>query len=532
MDRGGCLILLFLVLVAVLFFAFAQNTGVLDQIRQDLQTVGGTVSVQVAGGGTPAAVTPQPAAGGDSGAAEQQPAPIPTLAPTPVPNGRILFLGLDEYLWSVEPDGSLPVQLGLAKDFLTQYTNEWVSPNGQYVFVYRKEDGKRIAYITPVDGQTPPQRLGELPETFGLGEPRSYFDFSSDSNRAMFYEAAANRLVILTLATGQRIEWPLQPEAADFNTAAFAPGRSWFIVKGFDAAANGQYLDTYHLGETLTDPQRSQVFANERIYQFQFSPDGSRVALLLRTTSEANTERVLIVGDSGQVETVLENSLSRSLLVSPAWSPDGRYLLINSWQTGPQLAYRLLSYDTQAQALVNLLGDQPSPGVGQPISVAAGFAPDGAALTFRLYSGQSEAFWMAFLDGSYIKQVASAQIGTNPPTGEFVVGFTPGWERMALVVGGAEANALWGDLATAAIDGSGRVTLDTQVPYRFQELGPVISPDGQRLAYFRLLPETGQGELCIIGLDGSDRRVLFTARPEEMSQGKPVGIPWKWLPKP
>jgi Tol biopolymer transport system component len=232
------------------------------------------------------------------------------------------------------------------------------------------------------------------------------------------------------------------------------------------------------------------------------------------------------------VVTVLENSLSRSLLISPAWSPDGRYLLINSWQTEPQLAYRLLSYDTQTQTLVNLLGDQPSAAPGQPISVAAGFAPDGAALTFRLYSGQNEAFWMAFLDGSYVKELASAQIGANPPNGDFVAGFSSSWQRMALVVGGEGSSALWGTLTAAAIDGSGRQALDTQVPYRFQELGPVISPDGQRVVYFRLLPDTGQGELCIIRLDGSDRQVLFTARPEEMSQGKPVGIPWKWLPKP
>jgi hypothetical protein len=457
-----------------------------------------------------------------------QPVP-PTPTPTQVPNGRILFVGLDEFLWSIEADGSGATRLGAVKDLLAVYTNEWVSPDGRYVFVYQDADGKRIASVMPVDGQGSGQRLGELPQQFGVGEPRSYFDFSSDSQRALFYEAPLNRLVIVDLVSGQRIEWPVQPEAVDFNVAAFLPGRNWFVLKGFDAAANGQYLEVFNLGETLSDPQRSQVFANERIYQFQLSPDGTKIVQVNRSLLD-NRERVLIVQQDGQVTTVLENSPTRSLLVSPAWSPDGRYLLINAWQSEPQPAYRLLSYDTQTGALVSLLGDQPSSGIGQPISVAAGFAPDGAAMTFRLYSGNSEAFWLAFLDGSFVKQVASSVLGAVPPSGEFVAGFTPAWDRMALVVSGQ--NSLWGDLAAAAIDGSGRVALDSQVPYRYQELGPVISPDGQLVAYFRLLPDTGQGELCIIGLDGSGKRVLYTGRPEEVVQGVPVGIPWKWLPRP
>jgi Tol biopolymer transport system component len=218
------------------------------------------------------------------------------------------------------------------------------------------------------------------------------------------------------------------------------------------------------------------------------------------------------------------------LMLQPAWSPDGRYVLINRWQTAPELMYNLLAYDTENRASVALItSDSPTEG-GSPVAVAASFAPDGQAVGLTLNDAQADSmtFWLAVLDGSYSRVITTSSDVGDFPQGEFVVGISPDWTHSVILA--SEVGSPLGSLYTAALDGTQRQLLDNLVPYQFLNIGPVLSPDGLSLAYLRLEGDvnTPVANLCVINLDGSSKQVIFSGA--SLDQGVP-GIPLVWLPE-
>jgi Tol biopolymer transport system component len=84
----------------------------------------------------------------------------------------------------------------------------------------------------------------------------------------------------------------------------------------------------------------------------------------------------------------------------------------------------------------------------------------------------------------------------------------------------------------ATLDGSQKELLDSQIPYEFFELGPVVSPDGQWVAYLHISGSEEKAALTIIRTDASGRREVFSGMTSLGEGLAPAGLPLVWLPAP
>jgi len=165
----------------------------------------------------------------------------------------------------------------------------------------------------------------------------------------------------------------------------------------------------------------------------------------------------------------------------PAWSPDGRTLLVSQESSTGRLL------------LVNEDGSSPREiaGVGSNI---ARWSPDGAWIAFGRAFGYDTSINVMHVDGS-----ARRAIKPGLPCNDLVL---PSWSRtgtIAFVCDGG-ATSIW----TMNLDGSQPVQL-TPGP---ADESPAWSPDGTRLA-FGSQPALGEVyQIFVINADGSGRRQL------------------------
>ncbi len=548
MNLKGCAFVLMLLLLAVLAYSLLNsNLGTDIPIPTfKIPTLGniGTLPPILSGTleltpGTPArfptptkAVTVQPAA---------------SATPSPVQNGKLLFLGFDQAVWSTNPDGSGPIQLGFLADFQLTNAGGWHSPDGKYALLARVENGANIAYLTAVDG-TQAVRMAPILPAFDFGAPRDIFAFSTDSSKFFFLDASANpaNLMITDLKTNQTFSWPIQASSDELTYAAFAyvPGSSTphLVLKSFDPAINGHYLEMFDIGATLTNPKRTAELRDHRIEQFAVSPNGRFAAIVYRSSNDPNASDELYALDfetGKQVpfgRSLLDMPGSRILLIHPAWSSNDRYLLENIWTFGQPATFDLVSNDLMTGASKSLVGSLPSQSLGLPLGRVFSYSPDGGVAGIYLYGAQNPKsidFYRIQLDGSQTLKITSAQQVDNFYQGEFISAIASDWSKMLLVSQPTSAAAFpnTGNLYSTWLDGNGRTNLDGLVPLPYFDLGPVISPDGKETAYMRLNLTSQQAEFVISDLDGKNKRILFTgAAPAEGKQ--PVGLPLVWLPHP
>ena len=460
------------------------------------------------------------------------PTPQPTFTPTPLPvrNGRIIYLGVDKQIYSVDPVNGTPVKLGQSADFHLLSGPAWHSPDGQYILVVRQQDAANGLYVVNVTNPDPPIWVGAW-QNGDQDPPRQRYEFSPDSARLLFVERKDSTLTlnVIDLPGGRRVSMPLTGGPATLNQAAFFGNGSRILVSQDDPDGGNPHLAVYQVGADGFTPISTLIaFPGFNLDQFIVSPGAKWVALAL--TDGTNVSSLFLVDTSQpQAVPILQDNTSRVLLLHPSWSPDGRFLLINRWQTVPQLSFGLLAYDTQAQSMKALTDGVVTTQEGSPVAVAASFAPDGQAVGFSLYDEEQDsvAFWLAVMDGSYSRVIATSNNQGDFPQGDFVVGIVPDWTRSVILA--SEPGSPLGSLYAAALDGTQRQLLDNLVPYRFLNLGPVLSPDGLSVAYMRLSLENGveSADLSVIGLDGSGKQSLFSsANPS----GAVPGIPLVWLP--
>jgi len=483
------------------------------------------------------------------------PAPATEIPPTPTPprNGRILLMSAQEpsSLWSIEPDGSNPVRIGESLDIdsmfyrnATESASKWVSPNKQHI-VYFDEEG--VGYLARVDGTIVPIRLGKIDS--GQWQDGT-FSFSPDGHRVMFLDISpdSSTLVLVDTASARRIDWPIQTGPDEETFSAFASDGDHVILKGYGQPIEGHFLELYEVKETLSNPRRIAEFPNEGIYHFSVSPDGGKIAVTLMSGEGENIrQRVLVINlDRPETQMVLERTGPALSTIGTFWSPDGQSLaFMDGAYLPPCPGCDLLVFDTRSGEIHSLLGRARSNADGTTDEerqlVPIGFSPDSQFLAYTIYSrvasddGGASSFWTTRIDGSHQTQIAYArlQYDRDEVSGEFVVGLSPDWSKVILVVPHSLEDLPLGDMYVATINGNSRVFLDTQVFYsHVPPFGLPVSPDGSRVAYLCFDANSGYVELRTIGIDGSDRRTLVAGDLEDDSISPVVGFPLDWLPAP
>jgi hypothetical protein len=462
--------------------------------------------------------------------------PISTPGKGPVRNGRLLVLGFDRAIWSADVTTGTAARLGVMMQTHIYSGTPWFSPNGRFALVARRENDHDVAYIVHADGTIPDLRLGALTAEFDFGGPRDFFGFAPDGRRFFFLDASTNpaSLLIVNLDNFTNFTWPLQASPTEITFAAFLGDSDHLILKSYDSNLKAHFLEEFQVGSNLAAPRRLIARQGYQIIQFVVSPDATQVAIVFRPFGDDLHDELGILNlKTGSLTQVNAAKPGQILLTGPAWSPNSRYLLVNTWTgSGDDLVYSLNSFDTVTSVSVPLMGQINASDFGEPLSLVFSFAPDGLGAAVRMYgdvSGQVSSS-IVLLDGSYHLEIARAYLENGVPVGAYVAGFTPDWTRSVVVE--PQPGNKFGGLYLANLDGSHKELLDSRVPYEFFELGPVISPDGKWVACLHLEATNDQAALSVIKLDGSERRVLFSGSTSQGENHVPAGLPLVWLVAP
>jgi TolB protein len=244
------------------------------------------------------------------------------------------------------------------------------------------------------------------------------------------------------------------------------------------------------------------VEANKDIFAKQYKSGGN-----LRTLSHALADEVIetLTGIPGIAQTKIaylseyggkyslnvidydganpaELISSKSMMLSPSWSPDGGHIAYTSYMSGFPDLY-ILSLASGQPRLVSAF-----PG----INAFAGFSPDGRSVLLTLsLDGNPEVYEISLEDGSKRRLTSSKAIDSSPC-------YSPDGKKMAFVSDrGGSPQVYLAELGKKPE----RLTYSGNY-----NVSPAWSPDGRYICYTARL--SGNFEICVIDAGGDNLRQL------------------------
>ncbi len=217
----------------------------------------------------------------------------------------------DRQIWTVRVDGGEPQQLTRSSE---QARSPVWSPDGRQVAFVRKAKGKSALHVIAVDGgEARVVSTGALePSSVKWSPDGKWFAFLSDPESARDREEEKWR-------TGGVIDWGRE----------YDPVALWVVP-----AAGGEPRRVTKNGETVT--------------AFEWSPDGTRFAILSATSSDPYetsghlVPRVIAVKDGATVGALTAKPAGYEAL---RWSPDGRQLALLATHETLSMMNELRIYD-------------------------------------------------------------------------------------------------------------------------------------------------------------------------------------------
>jgi TolB protein len=209
------------------------------------------------------------------------------------------------------------------------------------------------------------------------------------------------------------------------------------------------------------------------------------------------SELVLLDVDGRGLRVLLSE---RSILLTPAWRPDGKEILVTSYRAGRP---ELWSYRLQDRAFRR---------VGQVANAMGGvYSPDGRQIAFTATEGGNSDVWIMGADGTGARRL------TREPALDLSPSWSPDGKRIAFVSDRAGTPQIY----VANVDGSGVRRLTFQGNYNQT---PQWSPRGDLLA-FTARDERKVFDVFVVGVDGGriDRLTQDQGRTNEEPSWAPNG---------
>ena len=267
------------------------------------------------------------------------------------------------------------------------------------------------------------------------------------------------------------------------------------------------------------------------------SPDGRQVAFTRWAESkEGSPGSVWVINTDGSGERKVHDSAVQPR--SPAWSPDGKQVMITTQQGGrlfsdsycgtkpPPADATNISYETKCDGegedtvcWVSFCYDLlPRPGrILRSINVETGAVQDQPASKYSFTPAWDPANpWRVIYRDEQGLAVLDANRGATwrltEDSGDYTPVFSPDGKRMAVAY---RQHDHW-EIHVMNADGSGRVRI-TETPLdvtlagkpAWNNVAPTWSPDGSKIAF--LTDRSGRWEIWTMGADGSNQRPLLPA---------------------
>jgi Tol biopolymer transport system component len=361
---------------------------------------------------------------------------------------------------------------------------DW-SPDGKSIAVGRMDNGVRMLSLVDVDTgaslRMPILRGGMGPTgSSRLGGP---VHFSRDGK--WLYATAENG-----------------PAHSTFNRLAL-PGGNWEPVRldgigtiaAFGVSPDGNEIVLLGKNQPNDRPGLYRVSSGggtatplafgEGASTITWAPKGNMLAFVVdaRIQSLYQIQLPIEAGTTIRPEALIT---SRSVESSPAFSPDGRFLLVSSDRSGVSQLYRSDPQGHGAIRLTNLFGGT----VGSPA-----WSPDGKRIVFDARVGGNPDVWVTDPEGKNPRRV------TETTSEDVTAAWTPDGASIVFCSNRGGSQELW----RIPAEGGSPVQLTHEGGF-----GPRLSPDGKFFYYLRSRAEGGLRRIPVTG--GREEEVVPSVR--------------------
>lgn len=265
-----------------------------------------------------------------------------------------------------------------------------------------------------------------------------------------------------------------------------ACGRVVFVENDADGRAQVRVIAA--TGGPITPLTAAPVDAEASIYPAATSPDGRRMLLLSSREGDEGVshDRLWLAELDGPPRPAQPLSIELELqLRSPSWSPDGRYLVLESGQHSFRDLYRV---DVESGSVLRLTDDPEGnfePTIGPDETIAFVSSRDGNAEIYVMSS-----------DGGDPRRL------TNNPRDDTGPRWSPDGRTIAFCSARERERGV--DVFLMSADGRDQRPLVEQRSEAVLVSQLEFSPDGSMLAFTELTPKRGTGAIVFVRLDDGE----------------------------
>ncbi|MGH7223725.1 MAG: protein kinase domain-containing protein, partial [Gemmataceae bacterium] len=267
--------------------------------------------------------------------------------------------------------------------------------------------------------------------------------------------------------------------------------------------ADGTLWTSGIYGENSRKLAAPGVWFTGRVAEPRFSPDGRRIAFLVRANGPYGDLQVLDL-QSGKIRALTGG---QALTLSPAWSPDGRWIYFASSRGGTLNIWKIPAEGRVPQQITEGQGDDTQLDV----------SPDGQHIVFSTWR---ESIYLARLDlMAKPGEQTWKPLGTDPGRNQLAPAYSPDGKHLAYFsnLNGAENETIW----VSDPDGSNAVQLvrDDRI-----NVFPCWSSDSQHVVYWSdERAKAGVGAIRIVPLSGGAPQTIVKEAPDLFVDAAPDG---------